>query len=445
VIEETDVLILGGGLTGLSAAAVLGDHATVLEREGRPGGLVRTECFAGYWFDHVIHLLYFPDAATEGRVRALPGADLVPCPATSWVETAAGTARFPLQMHLGSLQQDAVIRCVRDFAEATFAPAGDPPGNYEEMLLRTFGRALCEIFFFPYNRKMWRRPLKDLAPSGFHWNIARPRFAEVLRGVLAPERPAGAYNADGWYPRPPRGSPVRGMEVLSRALARQVPRLLLGHTVESIDLKGQVVTARHEGRPVSFRFRHACLSTLPLPQVVGMCRPAPADLLEACRCLVHNRVLSAAFSIRGPRPVGRGHWRYYTDESLVFTRLVHLHEFDPDSAPAEGWPLLAEIPEPGEGPAGDPAQTLARARADVLRAGALPAGCTVADQHLLVVEPAYVVFTPQNQAVMQWARRLLADHGIDTLGRYGRWEYSSMGQVMCDGFRWGERVRSQLS
>ncbi len=445
MVWETDVLILGAGLTGLSAAAMLGNRAIVVERADRPGGLVRTECFDGYWFDRVVHLLYFADPVTKGRIRALMGDDLTPCVPSAWVECSGGTVHFPFQMHLGGLDRDTTSRCVRDFTKASFGPEQPAPTNFEERLLQTFGRAMCETFFFPYNRKMWKRPLNTLAPSGFQWNMARPDFNQVMQGVLRPGEDSHNYNSEGWYPRPARGFPVRGMEVLSYVLARQAADVRLQHSVEAIDLETRTVTVRHGEKVEQFRFREACCASLPLPQVVAMCRQAPEELRLACGTLTCNRVLSAAFSIRGPRPSSRGHWRYYTDESLIFTRLIYLHEFDPDCAPEDGWALLAEITEPAEGPLPDPRVVLEHARADILRAGALPEDCRIIDQHLMIADPAYVVFTTENQAVIERARQFLEDHGIMPLGRYGRWEYSSMAQVMRDGFGWGEQMSARLS
>jgi protoporphyrinogen oxidase len=443
-IEEAEVLILGAGLAGLSAAASLGEHAIVLERSDRPGGLVRSECFDNYWFDRVIHLLYFADPRTEGRIKNLMGSDLKPCPPVAWVECAAGIARFPLQLHLGTLESKAVAECLVDFIEARFAPQAAEAQNFEELLLHVFGRAMCEIFFFPYNRKMWKRPLNSLRSSGFQWNIARPDLIQVLKGALNPRAVTSSYNSAGWYPRPSRGSPVRGMEILSRRLASQVADLRLRHSVEAIDLDARLIAVSGPSGQKNFRFNHCCVATLPLPEIVAKCRQAPEDLREACARLQCNRVLSAALSIRGPRPVCRGHWRYYTDESVSFTRLIYPHEFDPDCAPPEGWCLLAEITEPAEWPLVPEGEVLARVKADLLRVGALPPDCNVIDAHVFVVDPAYVVFSHEEAAIAEQARPFLISHGIIPLGRYGRWEYSSMAQVMRDGFQVADAIRAEL-
>ena len=440
MITETDYLILGAGVTGLAAANVLGPRAKVLEREARPGGLVRTECFNGYWFDHVLHILYFADCVTERRIQDMLGETLAPCVPIAFVETRSGTTRYPFQMHLEGLDEDTVIRCLHDLARVAFGPAPGEPRDFQEMLLHAFGREMCEVFMFPYNRKVWRRPLTELADSDFTWNIPSPDFDHVLRGALGKNQAYRPYNACAWYPCPPAAAPWRGMEVLVRALASQVVDLRLEHCIEDVDLERRVVTALHAGRTKQYRFRRGCLSTLPLSTMIEICRPAPHALRQACRRLKRNRVVSVMLSIAGPRPTGRGHWRYYADESLIFTRLIHTHEFDPAMAPADGWGLMAEVMQRSEDPEECPETIIRKTVADVHKAGALSPHSQIIDAHLRVTDPAYVVFSVDSLPIIELARRYLEVNGIVPLGRYGRWEHSSMAQGMSDGFGWADRV-----
>jgi hypothetical protein len=136
--------------------------------------------------------------------------------------------------------------------------------------------------------------------------------------------------------------------------------------------------------------------------------------------------------------VGRGHWRYYADESVVFNRLVYLCEFDPGMAPTDGWGMMAEITQRGEDPPLAPHVMLTRVIEDAARVGALPGDCSLIGAHHWIVDPAYVVFTPDAQAIVGEAMDFLRDHDVEPLGRYGRWEYSSMGQVIRDAFLWAD-------
>lgn len=438
-------LILGGGVAGLAAAAELGDGAVVVEREARPGGLVRTECFDGYWFDHVLHLLHVADEDAQRRAEVLLGDDLAPCPPVAWIECAAGRVRYPFQLNLGGLEREAAVRCLADYARACFGPdGGPPPADFASLLLRTFGEAMCELFFFPYNRKMWRRPLDSLAPSGFVWNVARPSFEQALRGALEPNGDRDAYNSRAFYPRPPADAPVRGMEVLSRALADRAARIDLETEVEEIDPQMRTVRARRGGEAVRYRFSEGCLCTLPLPTAIRMCAGVPDDLRAAAANLPHNRVFTAAFSIRGPRPESPGLWRYYADESIPFTRLVFMAELDPLSAPPDGWGVMAEITDPAEAPRPSDAEVLASAREGLRLAAALSPGCEIVGEHVIVADPAYVVFTPESQEVVRRCRAFLEEAGVSVAGRYGRWEYSSMAQVMADGAAWARARRGGI-
>ena len=436
---EHEYVVLGAGLAGLAAAATLGDRALVVEHEDRPGGLVRTENFNGYWFDRVIHLLYFCDGETESRVRSLLGATLTRCRPRALVEFHDGVVPFPFQTHLAGLPPREIVRCVRDFADAFLraSDGGAPPTDYESLLRCTFGQAMCERFFFPYNIKTWKRPLSTLAPTGFQWNLARPSFDSVMRGALG-ETDNNPYNGEGWYPRPAAGAPCRGMEVLSQALASRVHRLRLRQSVARIDLDRREISLTGDGRTTKTHWLRRCLSTIPLPTAIALCVQAPAELRRECAQLAHNRVRSVALSIAGPRPTDRGHWRYYPDESISFSRLVYMCEFDPLMAPPSGWGLLAEVSEPAEHPVHPAKSVIDRVCADVGRIGGIPKGCSIIDAHVMDADPAYVVFTSHSKGVVESACSFLLAGGVDAVGRYGKWEYSSMSQVMRDGFAWAD-------
>jgi protoporphyrinogen oxidase len=428
--SEAEYLILGAGLAGLGAACVLGPRATVIERASRPGGLVRTECWNGYWFDHVVHLLHFSDAETEARVRGIVGPELQPCPPEAWVETRKGTTRYPFQMNLRGLSSHDAARCIADLAAVTFGPDATPPKNFEEALLFTFGRAMCEAFLFPYNEKVWKRPLDSLAAAAFQWTVTRPDFEQVLHGALGDREDFAAYNANGWYPRPGPGAAVRGMELLTRALAAKTHDLRVDTEAEEIDLDRKIV---HTNRG-AIRYDHLC-ATIPLPRIIDACRNAPETLKQACRALPVNRCVTVTASVEGPRP-DAGHWRYYADPELVFSRLIFMHAFDSDSAPRHGWGALAEITDRAESTF-DEAALIERVCTDMEKANALNGG-TIVDAHVIVSNPAYVVFTDEADAVVRDALAFLRAHDIEPLGRFGRWEYSSMEQVLKAAFEWAE-------
>jgi protoporphyrinogen oxidase len=435
---EFPYAVLGGGLAGLSAAAVLGGGAVTFERSSRPGGLVKTERFGEYWFDHVLHLLYFDNPQIRARMLGAFGGDFAKCEPVAWVETRAGKARFPVQFHLGGCDLETQVATLSELAELTYGPPRGAPGNFREMLMSTFGKRLCEVFFFPYNRKVWKRHLSGLQPGGFTWNITPVEFRKALRGALAPGEWLGSYNQDGWYPRPPPTAAVRGMEVLSRRMAASVPNLLLEHSVRALDVDRRLVTVRHGGRDRHFRYSRGCCSTLPLPTLARLCRQTPARLRRHLHLLKRNRVLTVALSIQGPRPSDMGLWRYYASGSVPFTRLIFMHEFDPLNAPPDGWGMMAEMVERAEQAPPSRDEVFGRVRGGLEQVGALPRDCRIVDQHLVVIDPAYVVFSDDSQDLADEARSFFERRGVTLEGRFGRWVYTSMAQTVESARAWAE-------
>lgn len=438
--NSNNVVILGAGLTGMAAASVLKDKATVFEKTERPGGLVKSINMNGYWFDHVIHLLHFKDPDTEAKVKSILGDILAPLYPEAWVETSEGIGKYPLQMHMFGLNKDAIVKSLRDLAEVTFSKNELKPENFEDMLRFSFGNYFSELFMLPYNRKVWKRPLNSLAPSGFQWNIDHPDYNLVLKGAMSDHTEFESYNSNGWYPRPDKNFRVRGMEVLSVKLAEQVRDLRLNHEVESINLKEKRITVKNDAGQSDYNFSDWCLSTIPLPHLISRCEDLDPHYKECYKTLKYNRVISVIISIKGPRPENRGHWRYYADEEVAFTRLVYMHNFDPETAPKEGWGLLAEIIEPAEWPLKNKEEVLEKVVSDVKKVGALPDDCNVLEKDMFVVDPAYVVFTNESKKMVSELESYFSDNKVKLLGRYGRWEYSSMAQVMRDGFNWAKGI-----
>ncbi|MFN4113032.1 MAG: protoporphyrinogen/coproporphyrinogen oxidase [Sphingomonadaceae bacterium] len=382
--------------------------------------------FGRFWFDHVLHLLYFGDPAVEQFASQVLGPDMKPCPPVAWVQTPTATCRYPLQLNLSPFPPQTIAKCIADLAKAQHGPPPISAPNLHEALLRTFGVGLCDLFLHPYNRKVWGRPLETLAPK-IGWTTTRPDLESVVQGALSVSSNL-PYNHNGWYPRPPASADLRGMGVLSASIASRVPELMLEHRVVAVDLETKAVGVE---TPDGFKtiVYENLVSTIPLPALARATSDLPAHLVRATKELKHNRVWSVGICISGSRP-DQGLWRYYSDESICFTRLVFMHEFDDLSAPPGCWGLLAEVTQPAEEPLPDINVLIRRVLADAKRSGGIGANCEVVGVQAWSCDPAYVVDTPATEQTVTELTRFFNVHGVHLLGRYGRWDYLSMAQVM---------------
>src|SRR5439155_13114363 len=69
--EKPPVVILGGGLTGISAALHLRSPWLLLEKEDRLGGHARTDVTNGFHFDKTGHWLHLRDPYTKSLIAEL--------------------------------------------------------------------------------------------------------------------------------------------------------------------------------------------------------------------------------------------------------------------------------------------------------------------------------------------------------------------------------------
>ena len=108
---KVDTIILGAGLTGLSAALSVESDYILLEKNSRPGGLTRTEKIDGYLFDHTGHWLHLRKERTQALVKALLGDNIVEVSRNSKIYTHGTYMEYPFQSNLAGLPKEIAFEC----------------------------------------------------------------------------------------------------------------------------------------------------------------------------------------------------------------------------------------------------------------------------------------------------------------------------------------------
>ena len=153
-----DTLIVGAGLTGLSAAYHLDREYLIVDASDEPGGTAGTLKHKGFQLDRGIHILYFRDPQMRPWNTEELGVPLVQSQRRSAAWFCGRIVPFPLQFHLAHLSW--ARRCRYGIpALAAAARASDQRSvvRMADWATGHFGGPLSDSFFRPYNEKMLRR------------------------------------------------------------------------------------------------------------------------------------------------------------------------------------------------------------------------------------------------------------------------------------------------
>ncbi|MBI5744661.1 MAG: NAD(P)-binding protein [Elusimicrobia bacterium] len=420
---KTDVLIIGGGLAGLSAAKALEGKKSyiVAERENRPGGLSSTVKKGGFHFDYSGHLLHLRWPKTSKFILDALGSNRRRLRRDARVFAHGRWTGFPFQANLAPMPQKVKAECVSAFLKAWRAGAGPGDGSevFSRWTRRVLGEGISRHFMLPYNAKLWQYPLERLTTEWCAPFVPMPRPEEVIEGAYGGRTEGLGYNTFFHYPK--RG----GIGALSNALAAGSSGLRLGLEVESVDLRKGVAQVRHFG-PVHFK---RLINTSPLNSFTAMCSDAPAAVKRAGAALRHNTVYVLNLGARGVRQ--ELHWGYFPGEGFPFYRAGLASNFSAELAPRGCASFYVEFATAGE--ALDLAAAEAAAVKGLRRCGLLGPGSKIVEKLWLKIPCAYVVYNRERAAALPVINSWLKAKKAQSIGRYGAWKYSFMEESVKEG------------
>jgi protoporphyrinogen oxidase len=413
------VAVLGAGLTGMSAAHHLrqaGVGCRVLERLDRPGGHAVTVSERGYRFDRTGHLLHLKDPALRALALGWIGPEHRVIARRSAVWSHGVYTRYPFQANTHGLPPAVAYECVMGFLAARARPPGELE-TFEDYCLAHFGEGITRRFMQPYNERQLGVSLSEISAAWCQRFVPIPTLEDVIAGAVGLVDRELGYNAELIYPH-------RGIGQLADGMAASLGDIELGVSPGSITAASRALTIA--GSEVRYG---ALISSAPLPALVALVADAPQEVRDAAarlRC-THLHYLDVA--LRGPceQPY---HWIYVPEARYPFYRVGCYSHFSPEMAPPGKANLYVELC--GRAPPELPTLLPEVARG-LVEMGLIRHPEAIVFARARRIDHAYVIFDDAHERATSLCRRWLADHAIISTGRYGGWNYSSMGDALAFG------------
>jgi protoporphyrinogen oxidase len=447
--SANDIVILGGGLAGLSAGYVLTDAGFtvgVYERDAVVGGLSRTIERNGFRFDLGGHRFFTADERINAFVRHLMGSELISVRRSSKIYLRNRYFDYPLKPinAMFGLGIPTTVRILTDYAGQVIKKTlkKKESVSLEDWVVGNFGRAMFDIYFKEYSEKVWGI---DCGRISAEWVAQRIKGLSMAKAVQNAFFKFSGKNlatlTDSFH------YPSLGIGRLSDRLRDEIEKRNDVFTdagvvrINHSDFRVNSLSIRREGRLQQVP-AHEFISSIPITRLVFMLDPVPPDhILKAAAALKFRDLVVVAIMVDRERVTDQT-WIYIPEQKIPFGRIHEPTNWSPAMAPPGKTTLVMEF----FSFKGDAVWNMTDERLTDLTVDNLVRLGFIARQEVL---DSTVVRVPKAYPLFEVGYRKHADALLDYLGRFsnlhiagrsGMFRYYNMDVAIQSGIETAERI-----
>jgi protoporphyrinogen oxidase len=425
------VVIIGSGPTGLGAAWRLAElqhnNWAIVDRFASAGGLASSITDSqGFLWDLGGHVLFSHYDYFDQLLDYLMADEWLYHIREAWVWIRRRFIPYPLQNNIWRLPPGDLNACLSGL-EAIAHSAPREVRSFEDWLFAQFGKGLADVFFLPYNFKVWAYEPKKLDVCWMQERVATIDLARIKRNMEAQQDDLG------WGPNARFRFPLRGgTGEIWRRLGALLPedKRVMGNAVVSVDAKAKQVTLLDGS---SLNYDHL-ISTLPLDILLQRLKG-----FEEMNLAYQDRLLYSSTNLIGvglygqvPEVLRTKCWMYFAEPDIPFYRATVFSNYSPNNVPDAScnWSLLCEVSQSPDKPVESAqlpqAVLTALKQCDLLREDQKVVSLW---QHHM--DHGYPTPFLGRDSVLTPLNRALEEVDIYSRGRFGAWKYEVSNQDHC--------------
>lgn len=200
------IAVIGAGISGLSIGQLLKDkyHVLIFETESRAGGLVKCDIVNGSLFHRtgghvfntkrkdVYNWFWKHFDCDKEYVKALRN--------SSVFLSNDFIVPYPIENHVHCLHETIARSFIGDMLQ--ISKEGDKKAdNFKSFLINRFGKTLYDLYFKPYNYKVWRRDLSKVPLSWLEGKLPMPSVEEMIYNNMFHIEERKFVHSSFYYPK----------------------------------------------------------------------------------------------------------------------------------------------------------------------------------------------------------------------------------------------------
>ncbi len=438
--RDNPVVVVGGGISGLSLAGMLaeaGVPSVVIEREDRAGGLARSFTYDDFTFDVGPHRFHTDDDKVEDYISRVLGDDLRTIPRESWVRFKGEFYPWPLHPSFVMLKFPPSI-AAGALLDVVSLMQPDVV-SFKDQIVNMYGETLYRHFFEGYSAKFLgivpELTHPDWASTGIDRAIIDSRLKmknlrDLLFSLIFPRR----------GPETRFIYPAGGCEQFVRNMAAQYEanggELLCGRAVDALETDGGRITAVRVG---DRSFTPSVVVWTGTVHSLAECLELDHPDLRYRALVCYNLALSEGVSIGFQ-------WCYHGAPDVIFSRVSVPANFDASNTPTGKRSICVEVTcDEEDALYADPESQLDRLIYDLKREGLLRADREVTQVHTERFPWSYPIYKfDYKQKLGRFRDQLAGVDNLLTAGRLGNFWYNNMDHCIAASLGMVNKITSRL-
>jgi protoporphyrinogen oxidase len=344
-MKRNNFVIIGGGITGLSAAYFLvkaGKKVTVLEKNPYLGGISSSFKHSDFVLDIGPHKLYSQIPGMMDFFQNILGDDTLKVKKKNSIYIMDKYFSFPISLKnmIGNISGKTIAGALNISlgVPGTFFSKKEAK-NFEEYFHKGFGKNFYHLMFEGYAKKVWGDPQKlsvELAKKRIPIESIPHLFSQII------SKKEKKTSADFFYY--PKNGIIEVCQKLSEYIKSNGNAIILNTEVKKITCKNKIVqeiTIKQKNKLTKIKGDYL-ISTAHINDLADMMNLNAKDL---CNNLKYSDIILVYLFMNQERAL-KDNWVFFPDSSVRFNRISEQKSFSEFTVPKDKTVICAEITLP---------------------------------------------------------------------------------------------------